>query len=152
VRLAHGLRTADRTEAGGLARLATPVGVLELRARHSLDGDDTQSADLAFDTAFKATSRLFFALEARTSWSTDAFVLPGRRTRKTPVPLPLDKSADVYSVGAQAAVIWRLSGDWWMSGLVGEDQIVRARSEALVLKTRSVPQFAIVVTRRFRLF
>ena len=151
-RLTHGLRTADRTEAGALASLVTPFGVAELRARQSLNGDDTKSADFAFDTAWNETSRLAIALEARTSWSNEAFVLPGRKSKKNPHPPAIAKSADVYSVGAQVAMIYRLSKDWWVSELVGKDEIIRARKETLYLRTRSVPQVALVITRRFRIF
>ena len=151
-RLTHGLRTADRSEAGGLARLSLPFGVVEFQDRYSLNGSDTQSADLTFDTAWNETSRLAIALEARTSWSTEAFVLPGRKSKKNPHPPAINRSADVYSVGVQTAMIYRLSNDWWVSGLVGTDEIVRARRDTLYLRTRSVPQLALVVTRRFRIF
>ena len=79
-------------------------------------------------------------------------MLPGRKTKNTPHPTAIANSADIYSVGAQVAVIYRLSRDWWVSGLVGKDEIVQARKETLYLTTRSVPQLAIVITRRFRIF
>ena len=152
VRLSHGLRSADRTEAGGIARLTTGIGVAEIRARQSLNGDDTKSADFTFDTAWNATSRLAIALEARTSWSDNAFELPGRKSSKNAHPPAIAATADVYSAGAQIAMIYRLSKDWWVSGLVGKDEIFRARKDTLSLRTRSVPQLALVMTRRFRIF
>ena len=151
-RLSRGLRNADTWEAGGLARLMTPIGQVEGRFRRSLDGDDTQSADISFDTAFRATEHLTFALEARGSWSNEAFIIPGRKTRKNPNPTAIDSATDFYSAGAQVAAIYQLGGGWMLTGVVSKDEIVSAEKHVLKFSTRSVPIVSVVVTRRFRIF
>ena len=151
-KLARGLHNADTSEIGGLIRYFSPVGDFEFRYRKGLDGDDTRSADLSYDVAFQTTSRLTLGLELRSSWSSQAFTVPQRRSRTNRYGLPLEKTSDSYSVGAQALVDYKLSDNWRLIAIASKDEIVDAGHQVLSLKTRSVPVVSVVLTRRFRIY
>ena len=150
-RLARGLRNADTWEVGLVGRLASPIGNFEGRLRRSVDGDATHSADLSYDMAVRASERLALAFEVRGSWSNEAFLIPGKKTKKVPKPTPTSKEADFYAAGVQLAAIYRLSDQWMLTGLVSKDEIVAADKKVLLLSTRSVPVVSLIITRRFRI-
>ena len=151
-KLARGLGSADTSEVGGLIRYFSPVGDFEFRYRKGLDGDNARSADLSYDVAFQTTSRLTVGLELRSSWSSQAFTIPQRRSRTNRFGLPLEATSDSYSVGAQALFDYKLSDNWRVIAVASKDEIVQAGHQVLSLKTRSVPILSLVVTRRFRIY
>ena len=151
-KLTRGLRNADRSEIGGVIRYFSPVGDVEFRYRTGLDGDDTRSADLSYDVAFQTTSRLTVGLELRSSWSSQAFTIPQRRSRTNRFGLPLEATNDSYSVGAQALFDYKLSDNWRVIAVASKDEIVQAGHQVLSFQTRSVPVLSLVVTRRFRIY
>jgi outer membrane scaffolding protein for murein synthesis (MipA/OmpV family) len=151
-RLTRGLRSADRSEAGGLIHYFSPVGDFELQYRQGLDGDSTDAADLTYDVGADVSSRLTVGLELRASWSGQAFSIPQRRSRLNRYGLPLELEADSYSVGAQAMLDYKLSDNWRVIAVASHDQIVDAGKNVLQFQSRSVPVVSVLLTRRFRVF
>ena len=151
-KLTRGLRNADTSEIGGVIRYFSPVGDVEFRYRGGLNGDETRSADLSYDVGFQTSSRLTVGLELRSSWSSQAFTIPQRRSRTNRFGLPLEASNDSYSVGAQALFDYKLSDNWRVIAVASKDEIVQAGHHVLSLQTRSVPILSLVVTRRFRIY
>jgi len=151
-KLTHGLRNADRSEAGGVIHYFSPIGDFDLQYRKGLNGDATSSADLSYDVAVEPAPRTTLALEVRGSWSNDAFSIPQKRSRLNRYGLPLEQQTDSYSVGAQVAWVYRLSDHWRLIAIGSKDEIVDAGKSVVQLKTRSVPVLSLVVTRRFRIY
>jgi hypothetical protein len=151
-RLTRGLRSGDRSEAGGLIRYFSPVGDFELQYRQGLDGDATDAADLSYDVGADVNRRLTVGLELRASWSGQSFSIPQRRSRLNRYGRPLELEADSYSVGAQAMLDYKLSDNWRLIAVASHDQIVDAGKNVLQFQSRSVPVVSVLLTRRFRVF
>lgn len=151
-RLTHGLRNADRSEAGGVIHYFSPVGDFDFQYRKGLNGDATNSADLSYDVAFEPAPRVTLAVELRGSWSNEAFSIPQKRSRLNRYGLPLEQQADSYSAGAQVAWVYKLSDHWRLIAVGSKDEIVDAGKSVDQFKTRSVPVLSLVVTRRFRVY
>jgi outer membrane scaffolding protein for murein synthesis (MipA/OmpV family) len=66
-------RMNDAVEIGGFSQVKTPVGIVEARLRHAVNGYDGWSGDLSFDTGGRVTPKLLIGGQLRLSWADSNF-------------------------------------------------------------------------------
>jgi outer membrane scaffolding protein for murein synthesis (MipA/OmpV family) len=120
----------DAIEIGGFSQLATPVGLIDARLRHAVNGYDGWSGDVAFDTGGNVTPKLQIGGQVRVSWADSNFTqeyfgLRPHAARKFGLPQFLDE--DYITAGGEFDVarvmtphtqlVLALSADRMLSGL-----------------------------------
>jgi outer membrane scaffolding protein for murein synthesis (MipA/OmpV family) len=66
-------RMDDTVELGGFTQMRTPIGEVEARLRHAVNGYDGWSGDLSFDTGGRVAPKLLLGGQLRLSWADSNF-------------------------------------------------------------------------------
>jgi outer membrane scaffolding protein for murein synthesis (MipA/OmpV family) len=142
-------RLDDAVELGGFGSHRLPLGEVELRLRHAVNGYQGWSGDLSFDTGGQVTPNWKVGGQARLAWADSAFsdaYFGLRREATRRLGLPRFAENDFRTVGLELDAARRLSPRTQLVLSLAEDRILGKLGDTPILCSRDLATLSIGLT------